>query len=149
FGSRDLATTDVMRTDTPFQFDGLTELVTTSMVLQCVDRGTLTLDARIGNYAPSSPDASATVAQVLTHTSGPAGNLTFNYNLARLETLKFVVETCSRMTSRQAFTSALQRLGMMDSVPGPDAPLPELSNADVAPPADASRYRSILFRLPT
>ena len=53
------------------------------------------------------------------------------------------------LSFRQAVvTRALQRLGMMDSVPGPDAPLPDLSNAEVATPADASRYRSILFRLP-
>lgn len=149
FGHRDIATTDPTRTDTPFQFDGLTQLVTTTLVLQCVDQGALTLDTRIGNFTPSSPEAGSTIAQVLTHTTGTAGNLSFTYNPARLESLKFVVETCSRMTFRQAVTKALQRLGMMDSVPGPDAPLPELSNADVASPADASRYRSILFRLPT
>lgn len=149
FGSRDLASTDPMRTDTPFQFDGLTQLVTSTLILQCIDQGTLTADARIGTYTPSSPDANLTVAQVLTHTTGTAGNLSFSYNTARLESLKFVIETCSRTTFRQAFTKELQRLGMMDSVPGPDAPLPELTNADVAAPADASRYRSILFRLPT
>ena len=53
------------------------------------------------------------------------------------------------MTFRTAFRRELERLGMMDSVPGPDAALPELSNGDVATPADASRYRLTLFRLPT
>ncbi len=149
FGERDLATVDAMRTDTPFQFDGITQLITATMVLRCVDNGTVTLDAPIGSYSPSSPDAAATVQQVLTHTSGPAGNLSFAYNTARLNALKFVVESCSGMTFRQAFTKTLQQLGMMDSVPGPDAPLPELANADVATPADAARYRSILLRLPT
>jgi len=134
FGQRDIATSDAMRTDTPFQFDGLTQIVTATMVLQCVDQGTLALDAPIRFFAPSSADGNSTVAQVLSHTSGPAGNLSFAYNTTRLETLKFVVETCSRMTFRQAFTKTLQRLGMMDSVPGPDAPLPELANADVASP---------------
>ena len=149
FGQRDIASSDPMRTDTPFQLDGLTQVITSTMVLQCINQGKLTADSPIGNFTPSSPDAASTVAQVLTHTTGSAGNLSFNYSPARLESLKFVVETCSGLTFRQAFAKAIQRLGMMDSVPGPDAPLPELSNADVATPADASRYQSILFRLPT
>jgi len=149
FGQRDLASSDLMRTDTPFQLDGLTELFTATMVMQCVDRGTTTLDAPIGVYTPSSPDASATVGQVLTHTTGTLGNLSYNYNPARLETLKFVLEVCNKLTFRQSFTQTLQRLGMMDSVPGPDAHLPELSNADVASPADAARYQQILYRLAT
>jgi len=150
FGQRDIATSDSMRTDTPFQLNGLTELFTSAMVLACVDRGTTTLNARIGAYTPSSPDANATVGQVLSHTTGSTGNLIYNYNPARLETLKFVVEGCNGgQTFRQTLTRTLQRLGMMDSVPGPDAPLPELSNADVAPASDAARYRQILFRLPT
>ncbi|HXD72929.1 MAG TPA: serine hydrolase domain-containing protein [Vicinamibacterales bacterium] len=149
FGARDIASVDPMKNDTPFQFDGLTQLVTTAMVLQCVDQGTTTLTSPIGNYSPSSPDAAATVGQVLTQTTPTAGGLAFTYNLQRLENLKFVIETCQGLTFRQAFTKTLQRLGMMDSVPGPDAPLPELKNSDVASPADAARYRSILFRLPT
>jgi CubicO group peptidase (beta-lactamase class C family) len=149
FGQRDIASVDAMKTDTPFEFDGLTQLVTTSMVLQCVEQGTVRLDSPIGAFTPSSPDARATVGEVLTQTTNAGGTLAFTYNLQRLETLKFVVETCQGMTFRQAFTKTLQRLGMMDSVPGPDAPLPELSNADVASPADAARYRSILQRMPT
>jgi CubicO group peptidase (beta-lactamase class C family) len=149
FGQRDLASSDAMRTDTPFQFDGLTQVISSTLVLQCVDQGTLTTDTRIGNFTPSSPDATSTVAQLLTHTTGTPGSLSFSYSPARLEALKFAIESCSHMTFRQAYTKSLERLGMMDSVPGPDASLPELSNADVATPADANRYRSILFRLPT
>jgi CubicO group peptidase (beta-lactamase class C family) len=149
FGKRDIASTDYMRTDTPFQLDGLTQLITATMVLECVDQGTMLLDNPVGKYTPSSPDAAATVAQVLTHTSGSPGSLSFSYNIPRLDTLKYAIETCQRLTFRQAFTKELRRLGMMDSVPGPDAPLPELNNSDVAAPADASRYQSILFRLPT
>jgi len=149
FGLRDTDTSDPTRTDTPFHFDGLTQLVTATMVLQCVEQGRVTLDSRIGSFTPSSPDANATVGQVLSHTSGAPGNLTFDYNTTRLESLKFVVETCSGMTFRQAFRNTLERLGMMDSVPGPDAALPELSNADVAAPATADRYRQVLRRLAT
>jgi CubicO group peptidase (beta-lactamase class C family) len=149
FGFRDTGILDRTRIDTPFQFDGLTQLVTASMVLQCADQGKIALDTEVGTFTPSFFDPHATIRQVLSQTSGTPGNLAFTYNLRRLDALKFVVETCTGLTFRQAFTQTLQRLGMMDSVPGPDAALPELKTPDVATPADASRYRGILQRLAT
>ena len=149
FGDQDLGTSMKTRSDTPFHFDGLTQLVTASMVLQCVDQHRVNLDAPIGLYTPSSPDASSTVAQVLTHTSGARGSLTFNYNTARLDSLKFVVETCSAMTFRQAFRANLERLGMTDSMPGPDAASPTLPTVDLATPDTAARYLGVLGRLAT
>ena len=149
FGQQDLGTSTATRADTPFHLNGLTQLVTASMVLQCADQNRVNLDSPIGVYTPSSPDASATIAQVLTHTSVVGDVLTFNYNVTRLDALKFVVETCSATTFRQAFRGTLERLGMMDSVPGPDAASPSLPTADVASPAAAARYLSVLGRLAT
>jgi CubicO group peptidase (beta-lactamase class C family) len=148
FGLRDAgAAADPMRSDTPFQFNGLTQVVTATMVMQCVEQGRITLDSRIGTFTPSSPDANATVGQILSHTSGTPGSLTFSYNTARLDALRFVVEGCTGLTFRTAFRNTLERLGMMDSMPGPDAAQPNLSNADVATPAAADRYRQLLNRL--
>ncbi|HET9831425.1 MAG TPA: serine hydrolase domain-containing protein [Vicinamibacterales bacterium] len=148
-GRQDIESSNPTQTDTPFHFDGLTQLVTASMVLQCADQHRLDLDSPISLYTPSSPDAGSTVAQILTHTSGAAGNLVFTYNPARLEALRFVVETCSGMTFRQAFRATIERLGMMQSVPGPDAALSTLSNADIATPDTARRYTDLLRRLAT
>jgi CubicO group peptidase (beta-lactamase class C family) len=147
FGQQDIGSFTPTRVDTPFHFDGLTELFTASLVLQCVDQHRLSLDQLIGGFTPSSPYAGATVAQVLTHTSTTSGNLTFSYNLARLDTLRFVVDTCAQTTFRQAFRAMLERLGMMDSVPGPDAASTDLGNADIATPEAARRYTDILGRL--
>jgi CubicO group peptidase (beta-lactamase class C family) len=149
FGQQDLGNSLATRSDTPFHFDGLTQLVTASMVLRCVDQHRVDPDAPIGLYTPSSADAASTVAQVLTHTSGTRGNLTFSYNTARLDSLRFVIETCYAMTFRQAFRATLERLGMMDSVPGPDAASPTLATADLAPPTTAARYLNLLGRLAT
>ena len=149
FGRQDIDSNNATHTDTPFHFDGLTQLVTASMVLQCADQHRLSLDSPIGLYTPSSPDAGSTVAQVLTHTSGAPGNLTFNYNPARLDALRFVVETCTGLTFRQAFRATIERLGMMQSVPGPDAASTTLNNADVATPDTAQRYNDLLARLAT
>jgi CubicO group peptidase (beta-lactamase class C family) len=149
FGQQDIGASVATRTDTPFHFDGLTQLVTATMVLQCLDQGRLTLDTLIVNYTPSSPNASATVGQVLSHTSGPPGNLTFNYDTARLDSLRFVIETCMGTKFRQAFANTLERLGMSDSVPGPDAALLELTATNVVTPAQAARYNGVLGRLAT
>ena len=137
----------VNRTDTLFHFDGLTQMVTAAMVLQCVDQGRAQLDTPISVYSPNSPDANATIRQILTHTSGTPGNLAFSYNTTRLKALEFVIETCKGTTFRQAFTTTLQQLGMMESVPGPDAASTSLPNADLAPPADQARYVQLLTRL--
>ncbi len=149
FGFQDLESSVRTSVDTPFHFDGLTQLITSSLVLRCADQHRLSLDSSIGNFTPSSPDALSTVAQVLTHTSGTPGNLTFSYNTARLDSLRFAVETCTGLTFRQAVRAELEQLGMMQSVPGPDAASTELSNADIAPPATAQRYRDLLGRLAT
>ena len=147
FGQENVEAGIRTKTDTLFHFDGLTQLVTASMVLQCADQHRVNLDTPIGAYTPSSVDAAATVAQILTHTSGTAGSLSFNYNPTRLNSLKFVVETCTGLTFRQAFRTTLERLGMMQSVPGPDAASTDLSNAELATPETAQRYRDLLSRL--
>jgi CubicO group peptidase (beta-lactamase class C family) len=147
FGLRDPGASDPMLSDTPFQFDGLTQTITATMVMQCIDQGRITFDSRIGSFTPSSADANATVGQILSHTSDTSGGLAFTYNTDRLESLKFVVETCTGNTFRTAFRNTLERLGMMDSMPGPDAASSDLTNADVAPPATADKYTQLLNRL--
>jgi CubicO group peptidase (beta-lactamase class C family) len=147
FGFQDIESSARTRADALFHFDGLTQLVTASIVIQCAAQQPGLLDNRIGVYTPSSPDANATVAQILTHTSGTGGNLAFNYNLERLGSLRFVVETCTGLTFRQAVRTTIERLGMFESVPGPDAVSTTLSNADIPPPDTARRYVDLLGRL--
>ncbi len=69
FGQKNIERSDPARANTPFHFDGLTEIVTASLVLRCVEEGRLSLEDRIGQFKKSSPDAGATIRQVLTHTS--------------------------------------------------------------------------------
>src|SRR5215471_7398473 len=47
FGQQDVGGNPT-RTDTPFHLNGLTQLVTASMVLQCVDQHRVDLDSPIG-----------------------------------------------------------------------------------------------------
>ncbi|MFI1792756.1 serine hydrolase domain-containing protein [Streptomyces olivaceoviridis] len=59
--------------DTPFDLASLTKLFTSVAAVQQIERGTLGMDARVGDYLPDFHAAAAhgiTVRQLLTHTSG-------------------------------------------------------------------------------
>ena len=74
FGRQDVDRNIPARTATPFQLDALTQMVVASLVLRCADGGWLSLDDRVGKFVPTSPDASATLRQILSHTTdGPNG----------------------------------------------------------------------------
>jgi CubicO group peptidase (beta-lactamase class C family) len=147
FGQQDLARSLATRTDTPFHLDGLTQVFAATLVLRCVEEGRLTLDTPISAFSPGSPDASATVSQILTHTSGDPTNLVFAYRPERLDVLSFVVSACMGGSFRTALTGMLERLAMVDSVPGPDALLPAQSPADAPTPSEIARYTGVLDRL--
>lgn len=149
FGQYDLGLlSNTTRTDTPFHIDGLTQTITATMVLRCVEDGHLSLDDRIGKFSLDSPDPGATIAQLLTHTSGAANNLVFAYNPARLDPLAFALSECSGESSRQMVSDLLDRDHMINSVPGPDA-------VDLTPPyegvtqASIERYTAIMQHLAT
>jgi len=146
FGLQDIGRRMSTRADTPFQVDGLTQLMTATLMLRCSEEGRIGLDTPLGQYA-ASPEPFATVRQVLTHTSGPPGNVTFSYNTMRLELLRPLISVCFNQSLRQAFKYLLLgRLGMADSVPGLDAATSTLPE-DLAVPAEADLYRRILARL--
>ena len=95
FGRQNVEQSIATRTDTPFHLNGLTQVVTSALVLRCVEEGRLSLDDRIGRFRPSSPDANATIRQVLTHTSEGADGLVFDYRPERLEPLARAVRVCT------------------------------------------------------
>ena len=137
---RDIATT----TDTPFHLDGITQVVTASLVLRCVDDGRLSLDDTIGDFVPDVPHADATIREILTHTTAGIGGLEFDYRPDRLDSLTFVLNACSGVTFRDMFATWLDDLGMSESVPGPDA-ITYVPTFGFAPPVE--RYLGVLERL--
>ena len=141
YGQQDASRSLLTRTDTPFHLDGLTQIFAATLVLRCVEDGRLTLDTPIRTFSPNSPDAAATVGQILTHTSGDPRDPTFLYRPARLDVLASVVNACTGLSFRVAVAGLLNSQAMVDSVPGPDAP------KDPALLADSERYASVLERL--
>ncbi len=149
FGQQNVERFVATRTDTPFHLDGLTQTFTAALVLQCVEEGRLSLDDRLGQFEPGSPDANVTIRQALSHTSGAPGNLVFAYRPERLDPLAAAVRDCTDSSYRETLATLLVRLAMMDSVPGPDV-------VDLVPPAEGvpdalsvERYAAVLGRLAT
>lgn len=144
FGQQDIERFVSTRTDTLFHLDDLTEVFTASLVLRCVEEGHLSLDDRIGQFDPGSPDANATVGQLLTHTDGVPGNATYSYRPARLVSLSAAISSCRAVSYRGALAAVLDRLALQDSVPGSDATA--VLDPDV-PGSNLARYGNALTRL--
>lgn len=149
FGRQDVERSMAARADTPFHVDGLTQIITASLVLRCVEEGRLSLDDRIGRFKADSPDANATVRQLLAHTSGASDNLVFAYRPERLEPLTLAVRACTTDSFRETLANELDRLAMSDAVPGPDIVQLTPPAEGIPDPASVDRYRRVLERLAT
>ena len=145
FGQQDVERSVATQATTPFHLDGLTQTMTASLVLRCVQEGRASLEDPISRFAPGSADGNATIRQVLSHTQ--AGGA-FSYQPQRLDALKSVVEVCNPARSfRAALANMLEQFGMMvDSVPGPDAIGVPPSTTGIGQAA-IDRYRAALGRL--
>ena len=146
YGQRDVDRNDPARINTPFQLDGTTQPIIASLVMLCSFQGELSLDARVSQFAPASPDADATLRQLLTHTTAGPRGLTFSYRPDRLAPLAAAAASCTDGTFRRGAASFLERFAMFDSLPGADA-------ADLVEPAEhftsteIGRYSDVMRRL--
>ena len=149
FGYQDVARALPMRPDTPLQIDGITQVFTATFVLQCAESNRIQLDDLIGAYTEAAPEPNASLRQLLSHTSGPRQALTFAYRSERLDALDTVISRCEGETYRSVMGRLLERLAMVNSVPGADV-------LNTLPPPDAAqstneraRYAAALDRLST
>ena len=147
FGRQDLERSIAARTDTPFHVDGLTQVFTASLVLRCVEEGRLSLDDRIGRFVSASPNANATIRQILTHTTGPPDDLVFDYRPERLGPLSAVIRNCAADSFRETVANLFDRLAMRDAVPGPDAIHLKPPAEGIPSPSAVARYTGVLERL--
>ncbi len=143
FGYQDQELAIPITPDTAFHLDGVTQVVVASLVLRCVEDGRLRLDDAIGHFDPDSPDADATLREILTHTTASAEGRMFDYRPERLDSLRLPVEACTAVSFHEAIASWLDALGMADSVPGPDA-VAQMPYPDAAVEL---RYQNVLSRL--
>jgi CubicO group peptidase (beta-lactamase class C family) len=147
YGLADVETRVAAAPDTPYRIASLTKTFTSTLLMRCVEAGTLNLDARINTYTTSVPDQAATVRHVLSMTSDAPPGSRYRYDGDRFSALTPVVQACTGAPYRVALAAQiLTRLGMMDSVPGQEleATSPESTLFD-GPTLD--RYRRVLGRL--
>lgn len=144
FGRQNLERAIATRTDTPFHLNGLTQVITSSLVLRCVEEGHLSLDEPVG------PEGQApTIRQILTHTDA-SPDAVFTYDPERIDLVAPAVEACTGKPFRRSFTDLLERLAMFESIPGSDIVEPDHDrDGNEVDRADLERYERLLERLAT
>ena len=139
------------RTDTPFNADGLTQMITAVDGRSGVPKSAgWTWTHRVGSFTRTTrvePDA--TIRQLLTHTSGAPENLTYAYRPERLAPLWPILRTCTVDSYRESFANLLERLAMVDSVPGSNIVTVVPPAEGMPTPADVERYTAVLQRQAT
>lgn len=148
FGLADIDRNLPVRFDTPFQLDDTTQAIVATLAMRCAYQGRLSLDDQVGKWVPASPDAGATLGQLLTHTSGPAGNRNFTYRPERLEPIAAAIASCSEQTFRATVAGLLDQMSMSDSVPGSDV-VRLTAPAEGFTTRDLEDYAAALGRLAT
>lgn len=127
FGQQNIAQAVPATRDTPYPLLNISEIVGSATLLQhCVDYGDAEVSDRVVRWAPSFPETSTTLAQVLGHVSA-AG--TYLYDSARFGRMSEVVGQCvNQPYAKVVATQVLERLAMTRSVPGREATVPPASS---------------------
>jgi len=149
FGFQDVENQIPATPNTPYRTASITKTFASMLLMRCVERGTLNLDAPIRNYTSAIADARVTVRHLFTHTSqsSPPGEK-YLYSGDRYSYLTPVVDSCSGQTFREALAKTiLDRLEMKDSVPGQDMEFPNAQTAAMFTPETLDRYQRVIQRL--
>jgi CubicO group peptidase (beta-lactamase class C family) len=150
YGFQDIDARVAVRPDTLYDIASLTKTFTSTLLMQCVERGTLTLDDPIRRYTPAIPETNATVRHVLSHTSHGTPGAEYRYDGNRYAALTDVVAACHGRPFRQALTvEILDRVAMTGSVPGHDLERPSTTLAALFDAPTLARYASAIGRLAT
>ena len=148
FGFQDLEHRIAARPDTPYRIASLTKTLSSTLLMQCLDRLTVDLDSPISRYTTLIPEPGATVRHVLSHTSQAPPGTAFRYSGDRYAALTAVVEACTERPFRQALAAGiLDPLGMWDSVPGQDLEDPSAEAAALFDAPTLARYADVIARL--
>jgi CubicO group peptidase (beta-lactamase class C family) len=148
FGYENVAARMRATPDTPYVIGDATATLAAVLVLQCVEQRRVALDDPLEAYGLSAPDPSTTPRQLLTHFA-PGAPSAFAYSPDRYSHLTELMEWCAPQPFRKSIAHRiLNRLSMLDSVPGTDWKDPQLSLPEgLFDDVDRDRYRAVLDRL--
>jgi CubicO group peptidase (beta-lactamase class C family) len=148
YGFQDVEAHVAATPDTIYDIASLTKTFASTLIMQCVERGSLDLDTPISRYTSAIPEAAATIRHVMTHTSQGSPGATYRYDGSRYAALTAVVTACTGRPFRQALaTEILDRAAMAGSVPGHDLEQPADAVAALFDRPTLGRYASALNRL--
>lgn len=148
FGFQDVGNAIPATPDTPYRIASLTKTFASTLVMRCVEQGSVNLDNQINGYTNQIPEWNATLRHVFTHTSeNPPGSF-FRYSGNRFAALTTVIDACTGEPFRKVLANTiLDRLEMKDSVPGQDMEFPSADTAALFTPETLQRYSSVIQRL--
>jgi CubicO group peptidase (beta-lactamase class C family) len=133
---------------TPYRVAALTQILASTLLLQCVDRGRLDLDAPAVSHVPDIGSNTATFRHVLSNTADGVPGVTYRYDAGRFAKLAAAIDVCLEQPYRLALaTELLDRLAMVDSVPGQDLTTNTQGSSSLFHEADWNRYLAILQRV--
>lgn len=133
---------------TPYAVADLTQTLSTVLLLQCVEQRHLNLDAPVQPYGVAVSDGSPTLRQVLSHTGPSAAGTGYYYDPARFAHLAAAVEYCAPQPFRKSVAHRLlDRLAMIDSVPGRDLRNPAVVPEGLFERDTLERYARTLERM--
>jgi CubicO group peptidase (beta-lactamase class C family) len=151
YGFQNLSTREPATPATPYPLGDASGSLAAILLLQCVEQGRLALDVPLGNYGIAIPERTATLRDLLSHRQGPGQGEPFQYRPERYGQLAAVTEWCAPQPYRKSVSHRIiNRLAMVDSVPGTDLASPQLVLPEgLYEEAELERYRSVLARMAT
>jgi CubicO group peptidase (beta-lactamase class C family) len=144
FGFSDMANHIPATEKTPYRIASLTKTFASTLIMQLVEQGKVSLDDPMSKFDPSFKDDSVKVRHVMSHTSEGTPGEKYSYNGNRYATLDAVINKASGSSFRVLLTEKiLAPLEMYDSVPGQNI-LNEVKTLDAK---TSDRYSALLTRL--
>jgi CubicO group peptidase (beta-lactamase class C family) len=148
-GRQDVEKSIAARADTPYLIGDLTQSFAAIVLGQCVERAGLDINTPMRRWA-SLPESTATIGNVLSHTSTGTPGEAFSYDPARFGLLSSVAQDCAGHSFQRAVAEdVFDYLGMRDSVPGRDLAAIGALDASYFDDGKLRAYESVLGRLAT
>jgi CubicO group peptidase (beta-lactamase class C family) len=145
FGLRDVDGRIQATPDTPYPIADLTATFAATLLMQCVEQGTVHLDDQVRQWVPLAAEPGARIYDVLAHAVPGDG---FRYDPSRYDSLTSVIDRCGDEPYRTRLAHDIfDRLSMVDSVPGRDLADPRSAARLFFEPDVLNHYTTTLSRL--
>ena len=149
YGYQNVATRERATPSTPYMIGDASSTLAATLLLQCVEQRHLDLDVPLDRFGVELPERTATLRDLLSHRLSDGQPEPFLYSPERYAQLTAVMERCAPQPYRKSVSHRIiNRLAMVDSVPGTDLRDPNLPLPDgLYDPAELERYRRVLDRM--